>query len=184
MTYNRNWAIEKSKNGEELEFLFFWGHQPSEDGSVTKSCFSQWWVAPFIVDGESYQTAEHWMMTAKAKLFNDKSSVAKILQAPEPLMAKKLGREVASFNPLIWDAKKVELVVQGNVHKFSQNESLKKFLLSTGNKIIVEAAPRDTIWGIGLGASNPKATNPALWRGENLLGFALMEVRDKLRNNE
>lgn len=184
MTYNRNWAIEKSKDGEQLDFLFFWGHQPSDDGSITKSCFSQWWVSPFIVNGETYQTAEHWMMAAKAKLFGDRNTLAKILETTEPSMAKKLGRDVLSFNPLIWDEKKLELVVEGNAHKFSQNERLKQFLLSTGDKVIVEASPVDSIWGIGMAASDSGVHDPQKWKGENLLGFALMEVRDKLRNNE
>ena len=56
-----------------------------------------------------------------------------------------------------------------------------EFLLSTGNAILVEAAPRDLIWGIGLGDHNERARDPAQWRGRNMLGFALVEVRERLR---
>jgi hypothetical protein len=31
-----------------------------------------------------------------------------------------------------------------------------------------------------MGASNPDARHPARWRGQNLLGFALMEARARL----
>lgn len=70
---------------------------------------------------------------------------------------------------------------KGNFLKFSQNEKLKEFLLSTDNKIIVEASPYDAIWGIGMLETDRDAQNPLLWKGENLLGFALMEVRNELR---
>jgi ribA/ribD-fused uncharacterized protein len=68
-------------------------------------------------------------------------------------------------------------VIQGNLAKFSQNPLLERFLLETGTRVLVEAAPRDLIWGIGLGQNDPRAQDPATWQGLNLLGFALMEVR-------
>ncbi|MBN9297574.1 MAG: NADAR family protein [Filimonas sp.] len=181
MKYNKQWLIERADKKEPIEFDFFWGHQPSENGSVTKSCFSQWWVAPFIVDGLTFQTAEHWMMAEKARLCNDTTALSNILLVKEPIAAKKLGRGVKNFDPAIWNKHKMDTVVKGNLHKFSQHPELKAFLLNTGNKVIVEASPRDQIWGIGLGATNPKAQDPRTWRGQNLLGFALMEVRDQLR---
>jgi ribA/ribD-fused uncharacterized protein len=184
MTYDKNWAIEKREKSEQLDFLFFWGHQPSEDGSTTKSCFSQWWVAPFTVDGQIYKTAEHWMMAAKAKLFNDDSIALKILDAESPAEVKKLGRLVNGFDPIVWEVHKYDIVVKGNQYKFSQHPALKSFLIATESKIIVEASPVDNIWGIGMAASDSGVYDPQKWKGENLLGFALMEVRDKLRNNE
>ena len=79
---------------------------------------------------------------------------------------------------------KVDVVVKGNIAKFSQNEKLLDFLLSTDDKILVEASPKDTVWVIGLDESSPEAIQPRKWIGENLLGFALMEVRDILMTNE
>jgi len=79
------------------------------------------------------------------------------------------------------EAQRYEIVTQGNIHKFSQNLPFADYLLATGNRVLVEASPRDTIWGIGLGGENPKAQHPDTWRGLNLLGFALMEVRDILQ---
>ncbi|KAA2244910.1 NADAR family protein [Chitinophaga agrisoli] len=181
MNYNNNWLRERYNAGEQLKYLFFWGHQPSADGSVTKSCFSQWWVSPFTVDGITYKTAEHWMMAGKARLFNDAEILEEILQADSPAEAKQLGRKVRDFDAASWDQHKFTLVVDGNFHKFSQQEPLRTFLANTGDRVLAEASPRDAIWGIGMGASNPNVENPLLWKGQNLLGYALMETRDKLK---
>lgn len=181
MLFNKNWLSQKYPDPKDIPFFFFWGHQPSKDGSITKSCFSQWWVAPFEVDGITYRTAEHWMMASKARLFKDDSALEKILAAATPEEAKKAGRLVRNFDPIVWDEQKLEIVINGNRHKFGQHLALKEFLLATGEQVLVEASPVDNIWGIGMSAENPAAQDPALWRGENLLGFALMEVRDKLK---
>ncbi len=178
------YSLEQTKidfdKGEKQKFLFFWGHQPSKDGSVTSSCFSQWWKADFTVDGIKYRTAEHWMMARKAELFQDQEMLEAILEVNSPMEAKKLGRKVQHFDPVIWDKHKYEFVKDGNRHKFEQHEDLKAFLLTTKKRIIVEASPRDRIWGIGMGKNNEHAEIPTKWRGQNLLGFALMEVRDDM----
>lgn len=168
----------------ENGFLFFWGHQPSKDGILTKTCLSQWWKSSFMLDGITYQTAEHWMMAEKARLFKDQEILQKILMVDSPAAAKKLGRKVKNFNPDTWNQRRFEIVVEGNYHKFSQNNDLKEFLIQTGNRIIVEASPVDAIWGIGIATDHKEISNPAKWRGLNLLGFALMEVRDKILNLE
>lgn len=180
--YNKEWLIEKYQKKEKIKFLFFWGHQPSKDGSIIASCFSQWWVAPFEVNGIKYPTAEHWMMFKKAELFDDHEIMQKVMLAKSPAEAKKLGRLVNNFDPDVWNNKKFEIVSDGNYHKFFQHDPLKDFLLQTGGRVLVEASPVDPIWGIGLAADDSKAENPLLWKGENLLGFALMEVRDRLNN--
>jgi ribA/ribD-fused uncharacterized protein len=176
MKYSKQWLL--ANHDEKTEYLCFWGHTPNKDGSISKTCFSQWFESPFTVENNVYPTAEHWMMAEKARLFGDKKQLASILATPKPSAAKAFGRMVENFDPSVWNAKKDEIVVQGNVHKFSQQPAMKAFLMATGDKIIVEASPRDTIWGIGLGPENPLAQVPEKWRGLNLLGFALMEVRD------
>ena len=180
-TYNLPWLLGKVSRKERVKYIFFWGHQPGPDGTVTASCFSQWWAGAFDVDGIRYATAEHWMMTGKARLFNDQEMLEAILKAHSPAEAKQLGRQVRNFDPDIWGKNCFDIVCEGNLHKFSQYPDLKDFLLNTGDRVIVEASPRDRIWGIGMGKSNENAENPHLWRGQNLLGFALMEVRDRIR---
>jgi len=114
MTYNNSWLIERADRKDKLDFLFFWGHQPSKDGAITTSCFSQWWVSPFEVEGVCYNTAEHWMMAAKARLFNDRSICEKIIAAKSPSEVKRLGRMIEGFNGAIWDANKYQIVTDGN----------------------------------------------------------------------
>ncbi len=178
MKYSRKQLI---KEGESSKFLFFWGHQPSKSGQITASCFSQWWEQEFVHDGITYKSAEHWMMAKKAELFDDVEMMDKILVARTPGEAKKWGRKVRGFKAEIWDAEKYTIVVEGNRLKFDQNEELKTFLINTGERVLVEASPVDPIWGIGLAADHPSAMHPEMWKGENLLGFALMETRDILR---
>jgi ribA/ribD-fused uncharacterized protein len=167
----------------ETKYLFFWGHTPRQAGAVDKSCFSQWYPAVFKVAGETYPTAEHWMMAEKARLFGNEAIRQRIIMARHPDEAKKLGREVLNFDPQVWDEQKYELVKTGNYQKFSQHPKLREYLLTTGSRVLVEASPVDAIWGIGLAASHPDALQPAKWPGQNLLGFALMEVRDQLRRS-
>lgn len=181
MKYNIKQLITDFEQKKRIKYLFFWGHTPNKDGSIGKSCFSQWWVAPFTVNSIVYKTAEHWMMAEKARLFGDDKNLEKIIKSNSPMEAKQWGRKIIGFTPEKWNEYKYEIVKQGNIYKFSQNTELKEFLLNTKNRVLVEASPRDRIWGIGMGASNEKAENPLLWRGQNLLGFALMEVRDKLK---
>lgn len=162
------------------EFLFFWGHQPARDGAIIKTCMSQWWPAEFSENGHNYKTAEHYMMAGKALLFGDNETFERILQKTSPKDVKDLGRQVQHFDPQVWEEHKFQIVRQGNLLKFTQNEPLKQFLIQTKNKVLVEASPVDPVWGIGLAEDHANALNPAAWRGENLLGFALMEVRDVL----
>jgi ribA/ribD-fused uncharacterized protein len=127
-----------------------------------------------------YASAEHYMMAAKARLFRDDDALAQILAAKSPAQAKALGRAVRNFNEEAWVRARSEAVVRGNLAKFGAHADLRAFLVGTGDRVLVEASPRDRIWGIGLGAANPAAENPQKWRGENLLGFALMEARERL----
>ena len=181
MKYNKELLIEKINNGEEVEYLFFWGHKPSDDGQITKSCFSQWWQSSFLADGKIYKTAEHWMMEKKALLFGDYTMAAKILSTDDSGKVKNLGRLVTGYNDLIWAQNREQIVIEGNYHKFNQHDKLKYFLLSTKDAVIVEASPLDTIWGIGLASDNKNVQDVQKWPGLNLLGFALMVVRDRLR---
>lgn len=174
--------LKRLEAGESFDYLFFWGHKVPADGVIGSTCLSQWYPAAFEVDGIPYPTAEHWMMACKARLFKDDEMLAEILAAPDPKTAKALGRKVASFEERVWKSHARELVTQGNLHKFGQNPELKAFLLSTGTRVFVEASPYDRIWGIGMSASHDDALNPRKWRGQNLLGFALMDVRQSIRD--
>jgi hypothetical protein len=163
-----------------VKWLFFWGHTPKESAAIGSWVLSQWWPCHFTVDGLRYASSEHWMMAEKARIFGDGDTLSAILDAATPAEAKKLGRLVRGFDDALWKTACFEAVVRGNVHKFGQDADLRKYLLGTANRVLVEASPRDQVWGIGLGAASERATDPRQWRGRNLLGFALMEARSRL----
>lgn len=169
--------IKAIELGLEPKFLFFWSHKPGK----SKNCLSQWFDSPFTVEGTQYATAEHWMMAGKARLFHDNAALERILAATHPGEVKQAGREVTPYHPEEWDAYKFAIVVEGNFHKFAQHPDLREFLIGTGDRVLVEAAPNDGIWGIGIDEYDPRAPHPAQWPGENLLGFALMQVRARLK---
>jgi ribA/ribD-fused uncharacterized protein len=123
------------------------------------------------------------MMAQKALLFDDRETFSKIVHCTKPGEAKELGRSVKNFNEQLWNKQRYRIVVEGNIRKFSQNRKLGEFLLSTKSRILVEASPVDTIWGIGLTKDSATITDIYSWRGLNLLGFALMETRDFLSQN-
>ena len=176
--------VESLRSGPSAEYIFFWGHRPPKGEGVTASCFSQWYDAPFTVDGEHFRTAEHFMMAGKAALFGDLELRRQILDAPTPDQVKGLGRKVAGFDEARWARHRFEIVVAANLGKFGESGKLRRFLLDTGDRVLVEASPVDPVWGIGLAANDPAAQDPAQWRGLNLLGFALMQVRERLRSSD
>jgi len=165
------------REGRALTYRFFWGHRASKDGRLTDSCFSQWWPCAFEVDGVSYSSAEQYMMASKARLFGDAAIEAQILATSDPGRCKALGRKVSGFDEGVWSREASGIVVEGNLAKFGQNDRLKHYLLGTRDEVLVEASPLDSIWGIGLARDDERAKDPLQWRGTNLLGFALMEVR-------
>jgi ribA/ribD-fused uncharacterized protein len=178
---DRDTLQKRVEQGESLEFVFFWGHTSSADGALGPFCLSQWYPASFVDAGVTYFAAEHFMMAEKARLFGDEEVRAKIIATKDPSVAKKLGRAVSNFEESIWREHRYQIVCRASLLKFGQNPELRRYLLSTGSAILVEASPKDAIWGIGLGAKDPKATQPAAWPGLNLLGFALMDARETLR---
>jgi len=172
----REFVNKKNK----VKYLFFWGHQKSTS-ETTKSCFSQWYTSEFEENGLAFKTAEHYMMYRKAVLFNDEDSAQKVLASSSPRQVKAFGRNVIGFDESAWRKHRFQIVVQANLLKFSQNKDLAKFLINTGDRVLVEASPVDKIWGIGLDQHDKACEDPNKWKGLNLLGFALMEVRDQLR---
>ncbi|MFG2878608.1 NADAR family protein [Streptomyces sp. NPDC048337] len=173
--------IKQVSRGERVKFLPFWGHRPRPDGTLGPSCLSQWWPSAFTVGDVEYATAEHWMMAGKARLFEDAEAERAALAARTPAEAKKAGRLVRGFDEAVWQRERFGIVVEGSVHKFASDPALRSYLLTTGDRVLVEASPVDRIWGIGLAPDDDRTLDPASWRGLNLLGFALMEARERLR---
>ena len=168
-----------SAAGQRPHLFLFFGHR-GNPGTVGRWVLSQWWPTGFTINGVTYPNAEVAMMAAKARLFGDRDVWDRLAGTTDPKTAKALGRKVRGFDQRIWDEHAYRLVVEANLAKFSQSPPLRDYLLSTAPAVLVEASPYDRIWGIGLNPSDPRAQSPRQWRGRNLLGFALTEVRRQL----
>ena len=156
--------------------VFFW-----KDGKNERYNFlSQWYSCMFTVEGVEYNCMEQYMMAKKALVFHDIIAYHQIMAAADPQKIKELGRNIRPFYNDVWIACREEIVYNGNLAKFRQNPVLLEKLLETGSSVLAEASPFDRIWGIGLSASDPAARDSSRWRGQNLLGKALMEVRATL----
>ena len=162
---------------EEEDFVFFWklGHKNEE--------FSNWYPGKFTIEGITYDSVEQYMIKKKAILFGDFPVFNSIMVSVDPAECKDLGKIVSGFESELWDSCKYEIVYNGNYAKFSQNPDLMEKLIATGNAILAEASPHDRIWGIGMSQYDPDARNPRQWKGENLLGKILMQIRDEFNHD-
>lgn len=173
--------LQKDFNkGKKTDFLFFYGHT-NDKKEITKSSLSQWYIKDFKENDIVFNCMEKYMMYNKALLFSDKDIADEILNNNQPKAIKELGRKVKNFDDTVWDKIKYTIVLTGNYYKFSQNAELRNFLLGTKNKVLVEASPYDKVWGIKMKYDDENIENPFCWKGENLLGFALMEARDEIK---
>lgn len=172
MLYNKRKIANKEVPSD---FIYFW--KPSQQYGE----FSQWYMSPFTDGTRTYCCAEQYMMAQKAILMGDTDVLEKIMSTTSPKDMKALGRQVRNFDENIWNEEKYNIVLRASLLKFSQNKTLKEMLYSTGTKVLVEASPYDAVWGISMDAKTAYTTQVHSWRGENLLGFALMEARSTLR---
>ena len=146
------------------------------------SVFSQWTPSPFTVGLVNYTCAEQFMMASKARLLGDDSALSAILATDDPREQKRIGRQIRHFDHELWQQKCDNIVLQGNLAKFSQNDEMRLALIHTGQRRLAEASPHDKLWGIGLSACDYRVSSPSTWRGSNLLGQALEHVRETLHS--
>lgn len=151
-------------------------HDPNEENGY----LSNWYMSPFTFDGTLFSSMEQYMMYFKAICFHDEPVAAQILATDDVAEIKTLGRKVSNYNESLWNGVRQIIVYEGLLAKFSQNEDLKKKLKVTGNALLAECAVKDCIWGIGLSMRDSDRFDKAKWKGQNLLGYALMIVREKL----
>ncbi len=151
-------------------------HNPDEENGY----LSNWYVSEFKIDSIKFSSMEQYMMYKKAIVFNDNKIAKEILESTDVSKIKALGRQVSNYNDTYWNGVRQIIIYKGLLEKFSHNEDLKKRLLNTGNDILAECAVQDKIWGIGLSMKDVNRWDMEKWRGENLLGFALMMVREEL----
>lgn len=148
----------------------------------TPEIYSNWHPAKFTDGKVEFDNSEQYMMVKKAELMGDLSMAAHMLTVSDPSELKKLGRQVHNYDEALWEENRMAVMVEGCFLKFSQNPAMRDELLATGDRLIVEASPYDKVWGIGLEENDLRSLDPTQWQGRNLLGEALMQVREKLRN--
>ena len=144
------------------------------------SVFSQWTISPFTVDLVDYTCAEQYMMASNARLFGDDSALSAILATDDPREQKRIGRQVRHFDQELWQQQCENIVFHGNLTKILQNKDMRRALLHTSRRSLVEASPHDNLWGIGLRACDHHASSTDTWRGFNLPGQILEHVRETL----
>lgn len=140
--------------------------------------FSNWYPAKFIYKGIKFENSEQAFMWEKAMHFKDVVISEMILKTPNPADVKKLGRQVIGYDDVEWSKVRYKYMFDVCLQKFSQNQSLKLELLNKSN--FVEASPYDRIWGIGMMEGDFGIENPNNWKGLNLLGKVLDEVRSSI----
>ena len=186
------------RRGERPEFLAYWGHDESRPNDLTRACLSHWYTAPFELDGEAFATVEHFLAAEAARCIAFEAPMEderesqqskwrvdalreRILAAPSPGEARGALPDLKGEAAAAWAARRYEAAVQGNGAKFRARPELANFLLATEERVLVMASPFDRVWGVGIEAGDERCEDPTRWRGENLAGFALMEVRAELR---
>ena len=151
-------------------------HNPDEENGY----LSNWYLSQFSVDEITFSSMEQYMMYKKAVCFQDYETAGRILETEDVCKIKKLGRKVSNYDENSWNGVRQIVVYRGLLEKFGQNDELKKLLLETGDSVLAECAVKDRIWGIGLSMTDPDRMDRACWKGQNLLGYALMMVREDL----
>lgn len=153
------------------DYVFFWG---------PKDVLSNFYPIKYYFRGKKVKSSEEAFMLAKALHFNDMNSALKLQLTRTPKEAKAIGRLVKNYDDAEWNRVRYDYMVEVLTAKFLSNKAYARVLVDTFGKTIVEASPYDEIWGIKIGINDPDRLDEAKWKGQNLLGKALMEVRDVL----
>ena len=152
-------------------------HNPDEENGY----LSNWYLSSFTVCGIRFSSMEQYMMYKKALCFNDRDIAERILETNDVSKIKALGREVSGYDDHVWNGLRQIIVYEGLLEKFSQNNDIKEKLVNTGNAVLAECAVKDRIWGIGLSMKDKNRFERGCWKGQNLLGYALMLVRERIK---
>jgi hypothetical protein len=157
------------------EIIYFYGHDNPY------GLFSNFFPATFTENFITYNSSEQYFMKKKQELFDSENHTLanKIMSTSKQSIIKSCGRKVLNYNNDIWKNLRYQIMVDALRLKFGQNIQLLNELIKTHPAILAEASPSDTIWGIGSSIKEVNPNNKNNWRGQNLLGKALMQVRSE-----
>ena len=135
---------------------------------------------PISIGGRSYNCNEQYIQSEKAKLFDNAESFKNIMSSTDPREMKRLGRQVKGYIDAKWKEHSHTTIMDCVRRKIYDYGKMQELLLATGNKTIGEGTP-DMHFGVGLHISDPRVLNADEWKGKNIMGTALMEVRSEIQ---
>ena len=138
--------------------------------------------APFTINKKDYNSSEQMFLSEKCITFGQTAAAQNIMCMDDPGKMVQEAKVCRGYNEK-WDMEQEDIMLTAILGKFTQNEEHEKFLLSTGDKILVEGSPYDSTWGVGLAFNDPAIDNSQNWKGDNLLGKALMTARRLIKPN-
>lgn len=153
------------------------------DADGENGFLSNMYPSEFTVAGKTFTSMEQYVMYHKAECFHDGAIAEEIMKTDDPEKIRELGRMVMGYDDHIWNGIRQLIVYEGLLAKFSQNEDLKGKLKETGNKIIAKCEAGDDVWGTGLSMDDPDCQNIHVWKGQNQLGYTLMMVRERVKED-
>lgn len=165
-------------SGQKMNAVYF--HKPNEPYGF----LSNWSPSPFELDGQSFTSVEQYIMYRKCKVFGDEKCASAVLATDDVAAQQAIGRAASGYNEHIWGGMRQMVAFRALMAKFTQNEDLRQQLLQTGDAVLVECASSDRVWACGVRLNDEKRFDASNWKGDNILGFALMEVREKLKQED
>ncbi len=145
---------------------------------------SNWYPSRFVLDGMQFSSAEQYIMYRKCLTFGDTESAKKVLGTTDPAQHQAIAQKATGYHDKVWNGLRQVILMRALTAKFTQNEELRDALLRTGEDYLVECAHKDKVWACGEGLQDEERRDIDKWSGKNILGFALMEVRNMLRMQE
>ena len=162
-------------SGRLVDAVFF--HKPEEP----EGWLSNWYPSEITVDGVRFSSVEQYIMYKKCRVFGDSESAEAVLATEDTRLQQTIGRNAKGYISGVWAGMRQAVLLRGLLAKFSQNPDLKQKLLDTGNAWLVECAGTDKVWACGRRLDDARRYHTSKWDGQNILGFALMEVREMLK---
>lgn len=127
--------------------------------------FSHFHPCTITAFGQSWQTAEQLYQCIKAEMAELEELAHEIFEEPTGPGQKRLSKQIPKS--YLWQQLQVLVMLNVDFQKYEQNPALKDFLLSSGNRFLLENNPHDPFWG------PPR----------NAAGTILMDLRSHFRNS-